>query len=480
MNLAKRPVRNKDVLMGRWIVFLGCLLVSTVGYASPKDYYYEQHLRRQERTQLTGQLIGVEAAPLTLDQWIDHDDPQKGTFAQRYFVDSSHAESETSPVLFYICGEAPCGQGDLDHTSVDSFAKQFKAHKVALEHRYYGESLPTAKFRTEDLRYLTTANALKDLARFQRWIKEKRGWKGKWVVFGGSYAGSLAAYYRAKYPEDVVGALSSSGPVKADDNFDEYDRHVAGVVGAECAGWMREAVKTAEDAEGDPLTLAHFKKLFEAEMIEDFEDFLYTIADVGAVAVQYGMVVGFCDSLRDSPLRIEGYAKFARRIWASWGISPVDLSVQGALSENPQDYTATFGMRPWLYQSCTEYGYWQNAHPETSVRSKRINADYHAKTCKRLFGITAPANVNLTNQTYYEPLLNPGVSQILFTNGSRDPWSALSIASNNQNATNPNTEAWMIDGASHCDDLRVPSLFDPEPLKAARQRLRELLAQWLR
>lgn len=50
----------------------------------------------------------------------------------------------------------------------------------------------------------------------------------KFVTFGGSYPGNLAAWFKLKYPALTVGTVASSAPVFAEYDFDQY----AGVVKA--------------------------------------------------------------------------------------------------------------------------------------------------------------------------------------------------------------------------------------------------------
>eukprot|EP00957_Ditylum_brightwellii_P005997 454247-Ditylum_brightwellii.AAC.1 len=49
----------------------------------------------------------------------------------------------------------------------------------------------------------------------------------KWVTFGGSYPGNLAAWARLKFPHLVYAGVSNSAPVQAKVDFYEYNEVVA-------------------------------------------------------------------------------------------------------------------------------------------------------------------------------------------------------------------------------------------------------------
>lgn len=192
-------------------------------------------------------------------QLIDHNDSTLGTFSQRYYVDETYGPKNDSPVFFYICGEAACTKRALNG-AIRIYAQKFHAKLVALEHRYYGKSVPFNNFSSKNLRFLTTEAALDDLAYFERHLKNENNWTGKWVAFGGSYPGSLSAYYRLKFPYLVEGALASSAPVMAKEDFVEYDAHVTQVAGQECANQMRMVVHEVEASLSDEAKWSEIKK----------------------------------------------------------------------------------------------------------------------------------------------------------------------------------------------------------------------------
>lgn len=72
-----------------------------------------------------------------------------------------------------------------------------------------------------NLAYLSSEQALADLAYFieAMIVKYEIPDGTKWIAFGGSYSGALAAWLRAKYPHLIHGAVSASAPLLAKADF---------------------------------------------------------------------------------------------------------------------------------------------------------------------------------------------------------------------------------------------------------------------
>ena len=166
---------------------------------------------------------------------------------QRFYVDQTYWCGERCPIFLYIGGEGPQG-APSDKLFMAHLAKQHGALMVALEHRFYGESFPTPDMSVSNLRFLSSHQALADLARFIAYVKayspgasdtksspplklKATAARSAWVSFGGSYPGALSAWLKLKYPASVAGAVSSSAPYHAESNFEQY----AEVVGAALA-----------------------------------------------------------------------------------------------------------------------------------------------------------------------------------------------------------------------------------------------------
>ena len=86
---------------------------------------------------------------------------------QRYFLNDQYWGGPGSPIFVYIGGEGPesCGTLQPGVLLMSQLAEKHSALMVDIEHRYYGESYPTANDMSNEhlAAYLTSEQALADL-----------------------------------------------------------------------------------------------------------------------------------------------------------------------------------------------------------------------------------------------------------------------------------------------------------------------------
>lgn len=110
----------------------------------------------------------------TFEQLIDHNDPSLGTFSQFYYYSDEYWKGPGSPVILFTPGEINA-TGYYSYLTTNRttglLASEIGAAVFVLEHRYWGLSSPFPDLTTENMKYLTLENALKDMTYFANNVK---------------------------------------------------------------------------------------------------------------------------------------------------------------------------------------------------------------------------------------------------------------------------------------------------------------------
>ncbi|XP_039121553.1 probable serine protease EDA2 isoform X3 [Dioscorea cayenensis subsp. rotundata] len=431
-----------------------------------------------------------------LDQSIDHFSPiDHRQFKQRYYEFLDYYQVG-GPIFLKICGESACLGIPNDYTAV--LAKKFGAALVSLEHRYYGKSSPFDDLATNNLRYLSSKQALFDLAVFRQYyqlivLQESINAKynlskaeNPWFVFGVSYSGALSAWFRLKFPHLTCGSLASSAVVLAVYNFTAFDQQIGESAGAQCKAALQEITELVdEELQSDGGSV---KALFGAAQLMNDVDFLYFLADAAVTAFQYGNPDVLCSPLVDAKTSgknlVEAYSSYVKDYYLGiFGASVKTYDQQHLKNTTVSDAS---GDRLWWFQVCSEVAYFQVAPENDTVRSPRIDTQYHLNLCKNVFGEGIYPDVDMTN-LYYGGSKIAG-TRIVFTNGSQDPWRHAS-----KQTSSPDLPSYIINchNCGHGTDLRgcpqsplniegnAENCSSPEAVHKVRQEVINHIDLWL-
>ena len=400
----------------------------------------------------------------SFDQQIDH--PRQGTstlgtFKQRFWYSTQFAKSADAPVLFYFCGEAPCDPA-YALTMADA-AMALDAAVVVLEHRYYGDSKPYPDFTADHMKYLTIHNALEDGAGFEAFAKSTLPLKGKWISVGGSYPGMLAAFYREKHPELVVGAWASSAPVNVTLAFSGYDAIAAKALGTQCLTLFQQVLARAGAMYDDPTQRDAFSmSVFGSPAPAKKADFVAYFSYYAEGAAQYGTERQMCAALEQDADPVQGFIEYLHPplVGADPGVpngpaSPITHPGPPKRGEiisklSAPDVLGNFAGNEWFYQVCTELGFYQikNTDRTLSIMGDLITTQYWTDQCQQYVGMQP--NIAATRSEFVDPLDRGEVSNVLFVNGSADPWSSLSYT---DSAAPAGLTPFVVATGSHCEDL---------------------------
>lgn len=522
---------------------------------------------------------------LYLTQKLDHfDSTSAATYQQRYFASYRYHSHSTGRVVAFLCvgGEGPGFDRsvlvDSVHCSGDmlelakTLAGKFgvNVHLYALEHRYYGASYPkfaggnatsSSPVTTEHLRYLSSRQALEDLAHFVHVINsEAAAGDGdvQWVTFGGSYPGFLAAMARFKYPHLIYAAVSSSAPLQLEVDFPGYKERQGYDLAYEKVGGSAECLRivrtgheqavslletipdsTTNSTINGPVELAkkfnlcHPETALSARRNQELllGDGLIDIpaqnndpsctgsdmCNIGGlcefVTKEYQRLIRVQQELRsrndgwagDLPAYVElevlakvalkqaGAAADARSLKAtatvekqpalSDGGDCLTVDFQAVLESCSSTDVEAFGWRSWLWQTCTEVGFYQTCTSDRCPFAQHYHqVDMDLEICHHAYNISTREvydNVQATLDHYggLDIVNTDAATRILSINGDVDPWSVLGLQEGE--STKYSLPIKMVAGASHHFWTHAVKDTDAPEIVQIREYLYSVVMDWL-
>lgn len=474
----------------------------------------ENHGALNKLLQLRQEVHGLQSDPngsfpeMFYTQKLDHFSTNDITWQQRYFV-NWESYKPGGPVLIMIGGEGPISARYLDGSFVNSdLAKKFNGVQVAVEHRFYGKSQPFKTLATENLKYLTSQQALADLSAFTDWFNAvKLSAPAKWFCLGGSYPGSLAAWYRAKYPDHVQGCIASSAPVFAKEDFYEYGEMVWRALAAGGRedvseklhagyGQLTEALSSPTPTAEKEVFAALNVCPFSVESAADRAQLEQSVSTAMSEVVQYNNSLAmhiehFQDVIAQAKTPLEAALAVTRMVNVTKNpdnaTACMDFSVRSLYEQlsNVDPSSASAAGRTWFWQTCNEFGYFQTMRVpslfggRTMFTTGASNEALWQGLCEAVFGVPADEVKERVRQTnaYYGGL-QPELSRVFFTNGQYDPWSELSIKATPQGLLEKEVHTFVVERGSHCAGLYASRAGDPPMVSELHQKLADLFAAW--
>lgn len=466
-------------------------------------------------------------------QRLDHFRSDPRTFQQRYFYSDRYVQKITNdtlspkPSLALLCvgGEGPYLDKsvliDSPHCTGDmlEFAKEMKneysIHLFALEHRYYGKSYPhfgpnQSPVSNRNLVFLSSRQAIADIAHFivhQSHVAKSSGGGSiggaVWLSFGGSYPGMLAAWARLKLPHLIAAAVSSSAPVQQILDMAVYKAHVAKVLADPTVGGSPECLKVVQDGHAELAWAVQnhsrhdeiaglFDLCGNGQLLQNERNVQLFLGD-GVINVPAQEndpscseplcnVEKTCKGLLEFPLThnstniLEALAWVSQRqfhacIDIDWK-STIQIIADPVQGQNG-------GLRSWLWQTCTEMGYYQTCELNSGCPFARgfHPLDLDLLICRKAFGVK-PWQVanNVQESIDYYGGWKLQATRVLSVNGAVDPWSELALQ---KSANTKDRPVYHVPGASHHFWTHPVKATDRKEIQEAREIIFRTLRQWL-
>ncbi|EHY55323.1 putative extracellular serine carboxypeptidase [Exophiala dermatitidis] len=464
-------------------------------------------------------------------------------FNLRYFFDATYYEPG-GPVIVLQSGEADATERlpFLQKGIAAILASATNGIGVVLEHRYYGTSFPTPDLSTDNLRFLSTEQALADQAYFASHVVfpglehlNLTAPGTPYIAYGGSYAGGLVAFLRVLYPDLTWGSISSSGVTEAIYDYWQYYEPIRQYGPPECIATQEKLINVVDNilTHNDSTTVTELKTGFGLGNLTYSDDFANVVSGGPSLwqSRNWDPAVGspdfdyYCGNISSDAVLWPAYSDLASNASAlikagGWGNESTTLTnrllnFMGWINDSyvgscdttlDQCYSAhnssasmytdknvsNYNSLSWAYQYCTEWGYIQTGSGVPSDRlpliSRLLTLDYLTLVCRYAFNITSPPDTEKINQWGG---FNISYQRLALVGGEADPWrpatplTTLDVPDRLNDTSTVSEPIILIEGAVHhweengvFANQTTPDL-PPPPVANAQKELAQIVQEWL-
>lgn len=136
------------------------------------------------------------------------------------------------------------------------------------------------------------------------------------------------------------------------------------------------------------------------------------------------------------------------------------------------------GLRQATYQICIQLGWHHTSTSANQPFGTLFPLEFYLDACEAVFGAVfsnETAHMNSDRLNVAHGGQSPSVTNVIFTQGSLDPWRGLGVLSN----LNENAPLFTITGASQSNDFPQMSQDDAPELYETKYQIKYLLRYWI-
>ncbi|KIM46447.1 hypothetical protein M413DRAFT_314906 [Hebeloma cylindrosporum] len=467
-------------------------------------------------TSRNGTVLPPYTTTYFFDQLIDHNNPSRGTFKQRFWHTYEFYEPG-GPVILMTPGEtnAEGFSGYLTNRTINGLiAQQQNGTTIVLEHRFYGLSNPLPDLSVASLRVHTIQQAINDLEYFAKNVNLPMPGgdsitpdKAPWILIGGSYSGALTSWTMVNKPGLFFAGYASSGVVEAILNFWQYFEPIRLNMPSNCSADVQAVISHIDTTFRGKNTTAiqTIKENFGLGAMSHLDDVAGALRnnlwDWQSLQITSGagsQFYRFCDALevkdgQQAPANgwgldhaLAAWGNYWRTTYLSGLCGTTDVETcLGTYNPSLKYWTDTSidnAARSWFWIVCNEVGYLQEGAPKNkpSLVTRLVQPPYDLRQCRQMFPSAFPIapipNTFLTNLKYRGWRVKS--KNLFLANGIRDPWKDATVSATGVNVPSTPEQPIGLSDGFHCSDLGVSSSIDPT-VAAVQQKALASMKTWL-